>query len=286
MSDRTESPCTEAYIQEMHVRAITSSDPADMDENRSPLTMAAPPQRFSRGPVPPEILPGPYDQEKKDLCLLFCCCAKHPSVGTSDKGESINYYQHCVSDTLDRMDKESGGKGKYKPEVSYARDTGKPFLHRDPEGRDTTEKSHHWIQRAWKEIPGYRPGEGMVRRPDVSVPLDPDKPLSRANLKVLVEMKHKGDDVKKNQIKDYEKTAGDKSKVILLNEENCRCDEKQTTVDRVIAKTRREVKLLENSALVRAVKYTMTHRRLPPLISGSPAIGDGAEEIIEMLFPK
>jgi hypothetical protein len=100
-----------------------------------------------------------------------------------------------------------------------------PFLHRDEFGNNTTQKSKYWITRAKQEIENFQGKKGYVRRPDVIVVKDPNKPITSDNIENVIEIKF-DDSYFEGQEKAYEKIANndpDKSNVIKCKDD-CNCD--------------------------------------------------------------
>ena len=174
--------------------------------------------------VTPEILDAMKREiDDKVLCEVMCCCSNNPCTG-SEAG--TNQRQGCVSATLQAADEVLNHQSRYKPEISYNMDTNppSPFMHRNESGQDTTQKSDRWQTRAQQEIPGYRGGQGDVRRPDVIIVKDPSKPPYQDNIDRVVEIKFKGDSLGDGQEESYETIAGKKNKLKLMEEgKGCTC---------------------------------------------------------------
>ncbi len=143
------------------------------------------------------------------ICSVACCCNQYPSQGAADQ----NLYQACVHGVYATADAAMNYKSRYKPEVSF--DMGmetdgipKPFMHRDPNNPDCTEPSHNWMARI-KEVEGYKPGKGYIRRPDLTIVKNPAKPPTVDNIEKVIEYKFKGDHRDKNQDRAYEEIAGE-----------------------------------------------------------------------------
>ncbi len=127
------------------------------------------------------------------LCSVACCCNQNPSAGSSDQ----NLYQACVHGVFATADAALNYKSRYKSEISF--DMGmetdgipKPLMHRDPNNPDCTEPSHNWMARI-KEVEGYKPGKGYIRRPDLTIVKNPTKPPTTDNIEKVIEYKFEGD---------------------------------------------------------------------------------------------
>ncbi len=157
--------------------------------------------------VTPEVLDAmKHEIDDKVLCEVMCCCSNNPCTG-SEAG--TNQRQGCVSSTLQAADEVLHHQSRYKP---------------DEMGQDTTQKSDRWQTRARQEIPGYRGGQGDVRRPDVIIVKDPSKPPYQDNIDRVVEMKFKGDSLGEGQEESYETIVGDRDQLMIMVEgKNCTC---------------------------------------------------------------
>ncbi|MCF6204539.1 MAG: VRR-NUC domain-containing protein [Methylococcaceae bacterium] len=184
---------------------------------------------IQRCPLHPEdVSPEELDAMKQEiddkvLCEVMCCCSNNPCTG-SEAG--TNQRQGCVSATLQAADEVLNHQSRYKPEISYNMDTHppSPFMHRDEMGQDNTQKSDRWQTRARQEIPGYRGGQGDVRRPDVIIVKDSSKPPYQENIDRVVEMKFKGDRLGVGQEESYVIIAGDEDRLMLMEEgKDCTC---------------------------------------------------------------
>ncbi|WP_371228235.1 VRR-NUC domain-containing protein [Pseudomonas sp. QE6] len=164
-------------------------------------------------------------QDKKVLCSAICYCSSTPNV--SQDGKSLK--QACVAQRLGELDEVLQGRSPYKPEVSYdmTRNPPQPILD------SHTGNSPHgwipgWISKYWDddpEHPPFKPGRGMIRRPDVVIVRDPTKPPIQDNIKQVVEMKFPPDPRNKEQMQDYGKIAGNKSKVVEMQSTECDCSQ-------------------------------------------------------------
>lgn len=166
-----------------------------------------------------------HEIDDKVLCEVMCCCTDNPCTGSN---AGTNQRQGCVSATLQAADKVLNNQSRYKSEISYNMDANPPvpFMHRDELGQDTTQKSDRWQTRAQQEIPGYRGGQGRVRRPDVIIVKDPSKPPHQDNIDRVVEMKFKGDKWGDRQKDAYERISGENNELKLMEEGgDCTCSE-------------------------------------------------------------
>ncbi|WP_147402598.1 VRR-NUC domain-containing protein, partial [Pseudomonas aeruginosa] len=73
--------------------------------------------------------------------------------------------------------------------------------------------------------PPFKPGRGMIRRPDVVIVKDPIKPPTQDNIKQVVEMKFPPDPPDSKQVKAYEKIAGDERKIVEMKSTECDCSQ-------------------------------------------------------------
>ena len=164
-------------------------------------------------------------QDKKVLCSAICYCSSTPNV--SQDGKSLK--QACVAQRLGELDEVLQGRSPYKPEVSYdmTRNPPQPILD------SHTGNSPHgwipgWISKYWDddpEHPPFKPGRGMIRRPDVVIVRDPTKPPIQDNIKQVVEMKFPPDPLNETQAFAYRKIAGNKSKVVEMKSTDCDCSQ-------------------------------------------------------------
>ncbi|MCP1603227.1 VRR-NUC domain-containing protein [Pseudomonas citronellolis] len=164
-------------------------------------------------------------QDKKVLCSAICYCSSTPNVSQDGK----NLKQACVAQRLGELDEILQGRSPYKPEVSYdmTKNPPQPIL-----DSQTGTGAHGWIpgwiSKYWNEDPEhppFKPGKGMIRRPDVVIVNDPKKPPTQDNIKQVVEMKFPPDPHNKEQAQDYGKIAGDENKVIEMQSTDCDCSQ-------------------------------------------------------------
>lgn len=85
-----------------------------------------------------------------------------------------------------------------------------------------------WISKYWDEDPDhppFRPGRGMIRRPDVVIVKDPNRPPTQDNIKQVVEMKFPPDPPDSRQVQAYERIAGDERKIVEMKSTDCDCSQ-------------------------------------------------------------
>lgn len=139
---------------------------------------------LSRGGMSPEGRTNPVGtleprldpQDKKVLCSAVCHCSSTPNL--SQDGKSLK--QACVAQRLGELDEILQGRSPYKPEVSYDMTKNPP----QPILDSQTGNSPHgwipgWISKYWDEDPEhppFKPGKGMIRRPDVIIVQNPNRP--------------------------------------------------------------------------------------------------------------
>ncbi|QXH49824.1 VRR-NUC domain-containing protein [Pseudomonas fakonensis] len=164
-------------------------------------------------------------QDKMVLCSAVCYCSSTPNI--SQDGKSLK--QACVAQRLGELDEKLYGRSLYKPEVSYDMTKNPPQPILDSE----TGSSAHgwipgWIKKYWDEDPEhppFKPGKGMIRRPDVVIVKDPRKPPTQDNIKQVVEMKFPPDPPNRGQADAYAKIAGNKNKVVVMKSTDCDCSQ-------------------------------------------------------------
>jgi type VI secretion system secreted protein VgrG len=107
------------------------------------------------------------------------------------------------------MDRLAGGLSPYKPEVRYdmSKTPPEPIMSRNDPSRPTT---------------GNPKGN---KHPDVTVLHDPSRPLSRNNIKEIVEMKFGADPLSDDQMRQYERIAGG-VRFRVLSPDECGCPER------------------------------------------------------------
>ncbi|HBN8509218.1 VRR-NUC domain-containing protein [Pseudomonas aeruginosa] len=164
-------------------------------------------------------------QDKQVLCSAICHCSSTPNVSQDGR----NLKQACVAQRLGELDEILRGRSPYKPEVSYDMTKSPP----QPILDSQTGSSAHgwipgWISKYWNEDPEhppFKPGRGMIRRPDVVIVKDPIKPPTQDNIKQVVEMKFPPDPPDSKQVKAYEKIAGDERKIVEMKSTECDCSQ-------------------------------------------------------------
>jgi hypothetical protein len=157
--------------------------------------------------------------ELRVICEIVCQCDAAPVPSASGQSE---LKEECVKQALQGLDNATFDKSTMKPEISYdmTQSPPAPMMHRGGTG---LEPSRHWQTRA-RGIPGYRPGTGMVRRPDVVIVRDPGLPPVQGNLKAVVEIKFPPQARDPNQIDAYQTIAGgDPDRVVELSPQECGC---------------------------------------------------------------
>lgn len=168
------------------------------------------------------------------ICGVICYCRKTPKIGVKD-GRSL--YQNCVSDRFKDLDKMQFHKSIYKAEISYDTLAKPPSPIMETDDINCTRPHNFvpgWIAKNWplkyKKI--YKRGSNEVRRPDLIIVRDENKAPIQSNIKYIVEIKF-DDGYGKDQINDYAKIAGSRSKVKSLDLKDCDCqnrDEKQEDI--------------------------------------------------------
>ena len=135
------------------------------------------------------------------------------------------------------MDEMMFNQSPYKPEITYDMHTDPPSPIMD---KNILTKGHEyvwgWIKKNWLNDKGYEyeKGQGMSRRPDVVIVKDPNLPPTQDNIKHVVEIKFGTDTFEKPQRDAYTEIAGDRTKVKVLDPDECGCnsddDGKKSTV--------------------------------------------------------
>ena len=158
--------------------------------------------------------------EAKIVCKIICQCDKTPGKGAA--GAELK--QACVSAALQALDDAAGNKTTIKPEINYnmTKKPPAPIMSKSNPLRGTGYLPHHTAQ-----IPGFIPGTGMVRRPDVVLTKNPLLPPTQDNLKGVFEIKFPPDAWGKGQKKAYEKIAGPNADVTELSPKKCNCKKKK-----------------------------------------------------------
>lgn len=188
---------------------------------------------LSQGGMSPEGKTNPVDllepkldpRDKKVLCSAICYCSTTPNISQDGK----NLKQACVGQRLGELDEILQGRSPYKPEISYdmTKNPPQPIL-----DSQTGTNAHGWIpgwiRKYWDEDPEhppFKPGKGMIRRPDVVIVNDPNKLPTQDNIKQVVEMKFPPDPRDRKQTNAYIKIAGDESKVVEMQSTDCNCNQ-------------------------------------------------------------
>lgn len=206
-------------------------------------------------------------QDKKVLCSAICYCSTTPNVSQNGR----NLKQSCVAQRLGELDEIVQGRSPYKPEVSYdmTKNPPQPILDSQT-GNNPHGWIPGWISKYWDEDPEhppFKPGRGMIRRPDVVIVKDPNKPPTQDNIKQVVEMKFPPDQRNARQSDAYGTIAGSKNKVVEMQPSDCDCN--QENQDSKIP--------VENlgwaAAIAGAVMYIVTRGRSPrpPIPAPVPA---------------
>lgn len=162
--------------------------------------------------------------DKKILCAAMCKCDKVPHVGK--EGQQLR--QICVSANFKALDKVLEHRSPFKVEINFDMTKNPPTPIMDS-GIET--KGHGylpgWISKHWgsepEHSPPYKPGTGLIRRPDVVIVKDPMKPPTQDNIKQIVEMKFPPDALSAEQEEAYRRIAG-KGKLTQLKPGDCDCD--------------------------------------------------------------
>ncbi len=166
--------------------------------------------------------------DKKILCSAMCKCDKQPNIGKDGK----RLKQGCVTAHLKGLDKALDFRSSYKQELNYDMTQTPPAPITDS-GVDT--KGHDflpgWILKYWGSKPEhprtYKPGLGLIRRPDVVVVKDAAKPPTQDNIKQIVEMKFPPDTLTTRQRDAYLQIAGDERKLAKLEPGDCDCQSEE-----------------------------------------------------------
>ncbi|ARU88544.1 VRR-NUC domain-containing protein [Pseudomonas sp. M30-35] len=224
---------------------------------------------LAQGGMSPEGKINPVDllkpkldpKDKKVLCSAICYCSTTPNVSQDGK----NLKQACVAQRLGELDEILQGRSPYKPEVSYdmTKNPPQPIL-----DSQTGINSHGWIpgwiRKYWDEDPEhppFKPGRGLIRRPDVVIVNDPQKPPTQDNIKQVIEMKFPPDQPDNKQAKAYGKIAGNKNKVVEMKSTECDCSQENQQSKVPVEE------LGWAAAAVSAAMYFLTRGRTPrPMI--------------------
>lgn len=202
-------------------------------------------------------------KDKKVLCSAICKCKDAP--GTGKDGRSLK--QACVSTRLKALDGMLAHRSPYKPEINYdmTKEPPEPIMDGDQET-----KGHDWlpgwIKKRWDvpdeqgvKRPPFKPGKGLIRRPDVVIVNDPTKPPTQNNIKQVVEIKFPPDKMDKPQRDAYEQIAGSESKLVEIGPDDCDCDKPEPESAKV------PVEQLSKAAVVAGLIYMILTKRPPPI---------------------
>ena len=186
-----------------------------------------------RCPGNPKERPDPATRKAADdalICKLCCCCLNTPDIGVSEQ----RLMQNCMDKVFKSADKLLGFNSRYKSEISYdmTQSPPSPMMHR-VEGEDTTEASHSWMGRAFREIEDYIRGKGMVRRPDLVIVDNPCVPPTQNNIERVVEIKFRNDKRSVQQDAAYSEIVGNPKKYDIFRigipptrgEKGCDCQQ-------------------------------------------------------------
>jgi hypothetical protein len=204
-------------------------------------------------------------QDKKVLCSAICYCSATPNV--SRDGRSLK--QACVAQRLGELDEILQGRSPYKAEVSYDMTKNPPQPIMDSQaGGNPHGWIPGWIKKYWDEDPAhppFKPGKGMIRRPDVVITKDTANPPIQGNIKQVVEMKFPPDPSDANQKKAYGKIAGSEQRVVAMSSTECDCSQDDQTSKIPVEE------LGWAAAIASVVMFAVTRGRSPRPILPSPA---------------
>jgi hypothetical protein len=163
--------------------------------------------------------------DKKVLCSAMCQCDKMPNIGKDGK----QLKQGCVAERLQALDQLLEHRSPYKQEINYDMTQSPPAPIMD---RALATRGHSylpgWILKYWgteaEHSPGYKAGQGLIRRPDVVIVKDPARPPTQDNIKQIIEMKFPPDALSKPQADAYREIAGNASRLQTLEPGDCDCD--------------------------------------------------------------
>jgi hypothetical protein len=210
---------------------------------------------LQRGPLRPD--------DESVLCSAICKCKDTPGIGAD--GRKLN--QMCVSGRLKTLDGIMYGRSTYKPEVNYDMTQRPPA----PIMSSTDDMQPHgwlsgWIKKHWGDAeakrPPFQPGSGMVRRPDVVIVEDPNRPPTQDNIRQVIEIKFPGDKLTPGQQRDYTRIAGDPAKFKLLESSECNCEQVK---QREQQQQEQVKKIGVGMMILYALGEILTRGRMPPL---------------------
>lgn len=164
------------------------------------------------------------ENDKDVLCRAICDCHTVPNIGKD--GQSLR--QACVTKRLNARDRRESSKSEYKAEVNYdmTKEPPAPVMDSDFETK-VHDWLKGWIDKYWDkdpEHPPFKAGTGQIRRPDVVIVKDPQKPPTQDNIKQVIEIKFPNDDWGPRQEADYRTIAGP-GKLAVLTPKECACDD-------------------------------------------------------------
>ncbi|WP_219339694.1 VRR-NUC domain-containing protein [Luteimonas salinisoli] len=208
--------------------------------------------------------------DKRVLCSAICHCN---NVAPASSGRRLK--QSCVSKRLRALDELLHHRSPYKPEQPYdmTRQPPAPVM-----ARDIETKPHRslpsWVRWIWPrdpEHPPYRRGTGMAVQPDVVVVRNPNALPTQDNIKQIVEIKFPGDTWGSLQRQRYEEIAGDPSKVVELDPDECDCASLERQTQETLENSEQASKV---AALLMALLSLLTKGRAgrPPSPMPAPAI--------------
>lgn len=162
-------------------------------------------------------------QKDPEILALICpvVCACNHNAALSQAGAELK--QQCVTKKLSMYDDALGNKSTVKAEVNYDMTKNPPY---PIMSRRNPLKPSEYLPARTDEISGFKPGKGMVRRPDVVILKDPSKPPIQENLRSVAEIKFPPDRLSPEQEADYRMIAGDAG-LTVLGPKECNCSEKK-----------------------------------------------------------
>ena len=162
-------------------------------------------------------------QKSPEIKALICpaICACNNKAMLSKSGAELK--QQCVSQLLTLYDDAQGNQSAVKAEVNYDMTKSPPV---PIMSRTNPLKPSGYLLARTDEIPNFKPGKGMVRRPDVVIVKDTSKQPTQDNLRSVVEIKFPPDKLSPEQEADYNIIAGDAG-LTTLSPKECNCPEKK-----------------------------------------------------------
>lgn len=162
------------------------------------------------------------------ICAAICECNASAPRGAVDQ----ELKQQCVSKKLQDRDDAAGNRSTIKPEINYNMQTTPPSPIMSG-GNPLTGTS--WLPAHTKDIPGFKPGTGMVRRPDAVIVRNGNLPPTQDNLAAVVEIKFPPDARDPDQLAAYQEIAGPDKPLVELSPQACGCPEPEEEPERVRA---------------------------------------------------